>query len=134
MEGITFPVYTPVWDVSAGTEWNGIHNIAYSKKLLGELERLIDIPKLFIQFNIFLKYLKCKEDKRDTNTQRERERERESYKLENSNNICFQWHWKVLPNVPLVSSNVIKKIMTLVLMKVTLVNSMWPRKKKEKIT
>ena len=73
LEGITFLVYTPVWDVSAETEWNGIHNIAYSKKLLGELDRLIDIPKLFIQFNIFLKYLKCKEDKRDTNTQRERE-------------------------------------------------------------
>ena len=73
MEGITISVYTPVWDVPAGTKWNEIHNIAHSKKLLGELERVVDIPKLFIQFNIFLKYLKCKEDKRDTNTQRERE-------------------------------------------------------------
>ena len=121
--------------------------VTHSKKLLGELERVVDIPKLFIQFNIFLyknmkfkisKYFKISQMQRRQEryqySKRERERERESYKLENSNNICFQWHWKVLPNVPLVSSNVIKKIMTLVLMKVTLVNSMWPRKKKEKIT
>ena len=52
-----------------------------------ERERVIHKPRLYIQISIFfyknmkfkfskyLKYLKCKEGERDTNTQRERKRE-----------------------------------------------------------
>ena len=80
LEGITISVYTPVWDVPAGTKWNEIHNIAHSKKLIGELERVVDIPKLFIQFNIFLyKNMKFKISKYFKISQMQRRQERYQY-------------------------------------------------------
>ena len=63
-----------------GMEWNGIHNIAHSKKLIGELERVVDIPKLFIQFNIFLyKNMKFKISKYFKISQMQRRQERYQY-------------------------------------------------------